>query len=234
MEITAETISAIQLFSDLRLHERKLVADKCRELRFDAANIITSHRDTDSDVYFILSGVVRVIVYSISGKETAFRDLRAGEMFGEIAALDGRPRSAQVIALSETRLVAISADNFQYVLQLYPTVMARALASLARMVRLLSERVIEFNCLNVRDRLHSELLRLARQNMAASNQAEINPAPRHFEIANRISTHREAITRELNELASSGLVRKINNRLIIKDVGKLENMVQEVAEVYEK
>ena len=232
MEITAETISAVQLFSDLRLHERKLVAEKCRELWFDAENIVTSHSEPDNGVCFILSGAVRVIFYSMSGKETAFRDLRAGEMFGEIAALDKQPRSAQVIALCETRIAVMSADNFQYVLQLYPAVMARAMIGLARLVRLLSERVIEFNCLNVKYRVHSELLRLARQNMADGNQAEIAPAPKHFDIANRISTHREAISRELNELASSGLVRKVNNRLIIKDVVRLENMVQEVTEPY--
>ena len=234
IEVTAEALSAVELFNDLPLHDRKLIADKCRGLKFDTDNIIMSHNDIDNDVYFILSGKVRIIIYSVSGKEIVFRDQSAGEMFGEIAALDNKPRSAHVIALSETNTAAMSAENFLWVLELYPSIMTRTLAQLAKLVRLLSERVIEFSSLGVRNRIHAELLRLAWQNMDNVNRAMISPAPKHVEIASRISTHREAITRELKQLASSGLIQKGKNELIINDVVKLENMVQDVVRIYKK
>ncbi len=232
--VTTEALSGIELFNGLSLHDRKLIANKCKGFKFDANNTIMSYNDTCSDVYFILSGKVRITIYSLSGKEITFRDQNAGEMFGEIAAIDNKPRSAHAVALSETRIAVMSAKNFLWALQLYPSMMARTLERLANLVRSLSERVIEFSSLGVKNRIHVELLRLAWQNMDSVNRAMISPAPKHLEIASRISTHREAITRELNELISSGLIQKGKNRLIINDVVKLENMVRDVTATYKK
>ena len=233
IEITAGVLSAIEIFYDLSFNERKMIADKCRGLQFTEGEIITTHDDTGGDVYFIISGKVRVAIYTVSGKEISFGEQIAGEMFGDITAMDGESRSAYVISVDSSTLASISAENFLWVLQLYPSVMSRAFTRLARMVRLLSRRIVEFSSLDVRDRLHAELLRLAWKNMNNSNTATISPAPRHVELANRISSHREAISREMTELASSGLIRKRENCLYINDVVKLENMVRETKGNYD-
>ena len=70
--------------------------------------------------------------------------------------------------------------------------------------------------------------------MDNANTATISPAPKHIELASRISTHREAITRELTQLASSGLINKGKNWLRINDVVKLENMIQDTNGSYKK
>ena len=70
--------------------------------------------------------------------------------------------------------------------------------------------------------------------MDNANSATISPAPKHVELASRISSHREAITRELTQLTSSGLIHKEKNSLRINDVVKLENMVQETIGTYKK
>ena len=234
IEITAGSLSAVELFYDLSFYDRKVIADKCRGIKFATGDIITSHNDIDNDVYFIISGKVRIAIYSASGKEVSFRDQVAGEMFGEIAAVDNKSRSAYVLTLSETILAVTSAQNFLWLMQLYPSVMNRTLTRFAQLIRLLSERVVEFSSLDVRNRLHAELLRLAWQNMDNANTATISPAPKHIELASRISTHREAITRELTQLASSGLINKGKNWLRINDVVKLENMIQDTIGSYKK
>ncbi|MCY3751350.1 MAG: Crp/Fnr family transcriptional regulator [Gammaproteobacteria bacterium] len=233
IEISAGVLSAVEIFYDLSFNERKMIADKCRGLQFDEGDIITTHDDTGGDVYFIISGKVRVAIYTVSGREISFGEQVAGEMFGDIYALDKKSRSPYVISLDNTTLAAMSAENFLWVLQLYPSVMSRTFMRLAQLVRLLSRRIVEFSSLDVRDRLHAELLRLAWKNMNNSNTATISPAPRHVELANRISTHREAISREMTELASSGLIRKRKNRLYINDVIKLENMVRDTTGNYD-
>lgn len=233
-EISAGTLAAVELFYDLSFNDRKVVADKCRGMKFAAGDTITSHNDVDNDVYFIISGRVKVAIYSASGKEICFRNQAAGEMFGEIAAVDNKSRSAYVTALSETVLAAMSADCFLWLLQLYPSIMTRTLARFAQLIRLLSERVVEFSSLDVRNRIHAELLRMAWQNMDNANTATISPAPKHVELASRISSHREAITRELTQLTSSGLIHKGKNSLRINDVVKLENMVQDTIGAYKK
>ena len=233
IEISAGVLSAVEIFSDLSFNDRKMIADKCRGLKFAEGEIITAHDDADSDVYFIISGKVRAAIYTASGKEICFGEQVAGEMFGEISAMDKKLRSAYVISLDNTTLAAMSAENFLWVLQLYPSVMSRTFMRFAQLVRLLSRRIVEFSSLDVRNRLHAELLRLAWKNMVNANTATISPAPRHTELANRISTHREAISREITELVSSGLIRKRKNRLYINDVVKLENMVRDTVGNYD-
>ena len=233
VEITAGLLSAVELFCELSIHDRKIVADKCRGFRFVAGDIITSYDDIDNDVYFIISGRVRIAFYSSSGREIYFGEQDAGGMFGEVAAVDRKNRSACVTSQDETIVAAMSAENFFWLLQLYPSIMSRTMMRFARLVRLLSQRVIEFRFLDVKNRLYAELLRMASNNLDdTDNTATISPAPRQVELASRINTHREAVSREMTELASSGVIRKSRNCLRIRDVDRLENMVRETAAKY--
>src|SRR3546814_9113050 len=74
-------------------------------------------------------------------------------------------------------------------------------------IRLLTERLFELNSLAVRDRLHCELLRLCLAAGISDNRAVIEDAPTHSQIAARIGTHREAVTRELQQLTRKAIVR---------------------------
>ena len=196
--------------------------------RYAAEQRILSHEDEAHDVYFILSGKVRVTIYSLSGKEITFRDQRAGEMFGELGAIDGEPRSAHVMALEESLLACMPRETFWEVLNGYPQVAEFTLKRLVKLVRSLSERVFEFSSLAVRNRIHAELLRLARANPHGENTAVIAPAPTHADIASRISTHREAVTREYHALSSAGVIEQKRGKVVINDVARLESMVREV------
>ena len=110
----------------------------------------------------------------------------------------------------------------------YPEVAVATLEHLTYLVRRLTERVIEFSTLAVRNRIHAELLRLASERASNGTEVVIAPAPKHAEIASRVSTHREAVTRELNELARSGLVKRSENRLTICSLSDLRRLVEEV------
>jgi CRP/FNR family cyclic AMP-dependent transcriptional regulator len=101
------------------------------------------------------------------------------------------------------------------------------LQHLTRLVRSLSTRVYEFSTLAVQNRIHAELLRLAREGEAAERGVLIAHPPTHSEIASRISTHREAVTRELNRLAKLGIVERRGTALLIADLGRLARMVAE-------
>ncbi len=103
-----------------------------------------------------------------------------------------------------------------------------ALKELTDLVRLLCERVVEFSTLGVKNRIHAELLRLAQKHMQDDNSAAISPVPTHADIASRVSTHREAVTRELNHLAHAGVIERRSGVLVISDVAKLTRMVEEV------
>ena len=96
--------SDIDLFRGLSGSDLEALAKRCRWRRYSSGQLIIGHQDESNDVFFIAEGLVRVTVYSGSGKEVSFRDLGAGKSIGELSAVDGAPRSANVIALTDSVL----------------------------------------------------------------------------------------------------------------------------------
>ncbi len=228
MVAAAEKLAGVELFAEFSTKQLEAVAKRCRQRNYAANQQIVGHLDETNDVYVILSGRVRVNIYSTAGKVVSFRDIDAGETFGELAAIDGLPRSANVVALEDTAIASMSATAFWEVLMSHPEAASLILRRLASLVRQLTERVFEISALAVRNRVQSELLRLARSGVARDNSSVISPAPTHADIASRVSTHREAVTRELNALARAGLVGRRSGALVVLDVARLAQMVEDV------
>lgn len=176
-------------------------------------------------MYLVVSGAVRVTAYALSGRETTFRDVQEGDTFGELAAIDGRPRSADVIAIEDSLLASITPGVFWNLLRDQPTVVADVLARMCHLVRQLSERLVDLSTLDVHNRLNAELLELARAGRNEGNVAIIDPAPRHADLASRISTYREQVTRELSALARAGILERAGRALVVRDVARLARLV---------
>jgi CRP/FNR family transcriptional regulator, cyclic AMP receptor protein len=179
-------------------------------------------------VFFITSGEARVTIYSLAGKAVSFRELGPGDVLGEYPAIAGGSRSASVEARTSCLVASMSAAAFRELLKTEPGVAQALLPQLVTKIRALTTRVYEFSTLAVNNRIQAELLRLA--NLASGGQgntARIAPAPTHVEIASRVSTHREAVTRELNRLARIGIIERQSGALVVKDVDRLGEMVHE-------
>jgi CRP-like cAMP-binding protein len=108
-----------------------------------------------------------------------------------------------------------------------PAFMNAVLVHLVAQLRALTGRVVEFSTLAVTNRIHSELLRMARTAHNGGTVHEINPAPTHSEIAGRISTHREAVSREISRLKQLGVIERRGRALVVTDLGRLERMVHD-------
>lgn len=218
-------IALLDGLSDERL---EALARECAWRNYRAGQRIISRAAADRDVYLIISGRVRVTTYSAAGRQVTFRDIAAGELFGEVAAIDDMPRSADVVALESALTASIPPSVFRRLLREEPTLAERVLRRLASLVRRMSERVIDLSTLGVHQRLHAELLRLAREAGVARNGARIDPAPKHADLASQVSTYREQVTRELSALAKAGIVRREGRALVIRDLKRLERLVEEV------
>ena len=228
MQPIVDLLGQVELFCDLPRAEHDRLARRFRWTRYGAGELIVSHLDRSTEVFLVLQGEVRVEIISLAGREVTFRDIKAGQYFGELAAIDGLPRSASILALSDSVVASMSAEVFWEVLRAYPETTVRVLKDLSSSVRALTERVFEFSALAVNNRIHAELLRLARDHMSGDNAAEIQPAPTHAEIASRVSTHREAVTRELGRLSRAGIVGRRSGVLVVNDVKRLKHLVQNV------
>ena len=118
------------------------------------------------------------------------------------------------------------AELFWEVIEEQPAFAKAMLKHLAGIVRRLDERIVEFSTLGVRDRIHAELLRLARASSERQGGGvSISPVPRHQDLAARVSTNREAVSRELNQLDRDGILAKMPGKWVIRDVERLARMV---------
>ncbi len=193
-----------------------------------AGSELLSYKDTSRDVFFLIVGRARVKIYGADGRSVVFHDLAAGEMFGELAAIDGGTRSASIEALEACRAASLKPEQFDLLLSREPSVARAVLRDLAGTVRRLSERVLEFSTLVVQNRIQAELLRLALTSGGGTRPVTVlTPAPTLADIAGRVATHREAVSRELSRLATLGIVRREASGLAILNVERLAALVRE-------
>jgi CRP-like cAMP-binding protein len=221
------TLKRVPILAELPQPRLEQLASVCKWQDYDAGEQILTYQDPSTEVFFLAAGRVRVIICSAEGKAVLFTDLRSGAVFGEIAAIDGGARSAGIEAMERSTIASLTASQFQSLLLREPAVAVATLRHVAAEVRRLSERVLEFSILAVQNRIHAELLRLAAGARQQQGQALLCPAPSLSEIADRISTHREAVSRELSRLGSVGLLRREGSDLRITDVARLERLVRE-------
>lgn len=228
VETTADTLLGINVFRSLDKDARASIARHCHTCRYPAHHDIVRNQDTSNDVYFVIAGTVRATIFSRVGKEVAFRDMGAGEMFGDLSAIDGRPRCANVITLEESVVLNMSSPAFQRVLRDHSQVAFEVLCGLTALVRHLSDRVVEFSTLGVNNRIHAELLRLAKEYPRDGARVEITRPPTHADIASRVSTRREAVTKELSRLSETGVIERRGKSLVVCDMARLERMIEQV------
>jgi CRP/FNR family transcriptional regulator, cyclic AMP receptor protein len=221
-------LQKVRLLQGLSQERLEILAAQCNWRRVEPGQLIVARNSSDRDVHFVVGGRVRVTSFSAGGRQVTFRDEDAGEMFGDLAAIDAKPRSADVLALESVLVASLSPEQFRELIAQEPLVRERVLQRLAELVRLLSERVIELSTLGVQNRIHAELLRLARLAAGDGQRVRLDPAPKHADIASQVSTYREQVTREFSALAKQGLLEKDGTAIVLTDVERLARMVEEV------
>lgn len=222
-----ELLRAIQIFSNLDTSDLDTIKSMMKYATFNENEIILAHGEESTAVYFLLDGAVRSTTYSMSGKEICFQHLAPGEMFGELSAIDSLPRTTSIIAKSNCRLGILTAPQLWLLMEEHPKIMAGVLKRLTSMVRFLCSRVYEYGALGTRERTRVEILRLAKDNMIGDQNAVIKDMPTHEAIANKIASHREAVTKELSHLVKRGLIEKKGKTLVIPNINALSATIIE-------
>ncbi len=208
------------LLEILGAEARRDLLARSSTIRVRKGQSVVARSEPSGDVFIVQEGRFNVVRYSVDGREVSLRELSEGQLFGELSAIDGAARSVGIVAATDGRLLAIPPEIFRATVRDRPEAADWLMRRLTVQVRSLTDRVFELSALNVRARLHCELLRLARSRDDSSENA-----PTHAELANRIGTHREAVTRELNILAERKIIRAGRRRLEFLDLAGLEEVV---------
>lgn len=223
MQTEAErSLAGITLFGGLDEAARRRLESRCRWRHCRPGETVLERGSESQEVLFIVRGAVNIVNFSLSGREVAYATLGAGESFGELAAIDGQPRSASVVATEKTFLAVLPSAEFLNLLQERAEVTFRVLQNLTTMVRSGDIRIMELSTLAATQRVYAEILRMARPDTAVPDLWVIHPLPPLREIASRVSTTRETVARALGQLYPTGLVRRKGKSLYIMDRPKFE------------
>jgi CRP/FNR family transcriptional regulator, cyclic AMP receptor protein len=222
----ASKLSHIHVLEGLSVNQLGKVARLCQWRRYDADQQILD-RDSDStDVYFVIEGEVRIVNYSFAGKEVQFASAMPGDYFGDLAAIDGLPRSASVTAASDTLVAVIGGKEFLAILERHGAAAMYVLRRLARIIRACDDRIMDLSTLSAYQRVYGEILRMAKPDRAVAGQWIVRPYPPEREIASRAGTTRETVARAVGQLRQSGLLRRKDRNLYIMNREKIEALVE--------
>ncbi len=188
-------------------------------------------RDSDSrDVFFVVKGRCRIVNYSPSGREVAYAIAGAGEYFGEMAAIDGLPRSATVVALEDCVLASITPQSFKDLIEQHPKVSFVVMEKLVRIVRTSDDRIMDLATLSAYQRVYSELLKLIKPDPVRTDSWLIYPLPTQAQIAAQASTTRETVARVLSHLSSDGVAERKSKTLYVRQVERLRQLCEKASQ----
>lgn len=222
----ARRLGDFALFTDLEESERKSIEQRCHKRTYARNETILDKGSQSREVFFVLKGSVSVITFSPAGREVTLASVKAGDFFGELAAIDGQPRSASVSAIEKTEIAIMPPDLFNELVRTRAIVSFRLLERLARMVRASGLRILELSTLQAAQRVYAELLRMAQPDAAVPGLWVVRPLPPMHEIASMTSTTRETVNRAVSQLYPSGLLKRKGRNLYIMERTKLEDIVQ--------
>jgi CRP/FNR family cyclic AMP-dependent transcriptional regulator len=228
-----DLVGEIDLFKPLSDKERRFVASQCSLATYGPQIEILGEGETSTDIFFVAEGEVSAKSYSASGREVTLNTIGRGRMFGEFSAVDGQPRSASIVTLTDAIIARMTSQAFREFLAQHPGVALLFAEHLVAKIRLLSHRVFEFSTLSASNRIRAELLRMCGEQANGTGAISIDPAPSHYELATRLSTHREAVSRELSFLASRKVIELGRRRIRVLDLERLMALAeaQEVEKV---
>jgi CRP/FNR family transcriptional regulator, cyclic AMP receptor protein len=222
-----KTLARVPLFASLGPDDLRALDTRCAWRHVSARDGLFNDPPNGTDVYFVVSGHVRGVILS-SRREMIIRDFRDGESFGAASAIDGRPTACGLRAVTDTVLARMKAVVFREAIDRYPSVRDGVLMGLAEVSHMLVDRINEHAQLHVRERLCAELLRLSRT--TAKGRIVVSPPPTHAELASRINTHREAVTRSLKALEIEGAITRTRSAIELINPEHLRRMIARHAE----
>jgi CRP/FNR family cyclic AMP-dependent transcriptional regulator len=218
-----EALRTVPLFNDLTEKEREVIGQRARRLNFKADEPIFAEGRPCSGLYLIEAGSVKIFASSTSGREQILAIQGSGSTVGELATLDGGNYCASATASTDTDLLFVRREDLQALCLHRPEVAVKLLEAVASRVRPMIGIVEQLSFSTVRQRLADFLLRLASQDgKPTGHGVEVRLTSTNRDLAARIGTVPELVSRNLGSLQASGLIRVRGKTVIISNLEALK------------
>jgi CRP-like cAMP-binding protein len=223
---SARSLRGIKLFDSLQDADLKALEAQCRFRTYGKGETLLDKGSLTREVFFVLRGAAAAVTFSPAGREVTLGIIRAGDQFGELAAIDQEPRSATVTAMEPTDVAIMPAEVFRDMLMSRAAVSFGVLQRLATIIRNSGIRIMELATLQAAQRVYSELLRMAKPDAAVPGLWVVRPLPPMHEIASLTGTTRETVNRSISQLYPSGILKRKGRNLFLMEREKLVEIVQ--------
>jgi CRP/FNR family cyclic AMP-dependent transcriptional regulator len=221
--IALESVRRCALFAHVDERGLEALTGHMRRRRFRRGEVIFHQDDLGDSLQVVVSGAVKIVLPSPEGEEAIIASLHPGEFFGELALLDGAPRSTTATAIEPTDTLALSREHFLQLIDDDPQLVRALLHALAEELRRLTGHVEELHCLDLAGRLSTRLVRLAREaNGQSAGHVELDWPYTQSDLAAMIGGTRQSVNKLLSGLVDDGLVRIEREVLVIPDLARLE------------
>jgi CRP-like cAMP-binding protein len=224
----AQLLAQVPMFEHVALEDREHLSGLLRERRYSKGEVIFHQGDVGTALFMIRKGEVAIRLSSSEGREVILALLGRGDAFGELALLDGEPRSTDAVAREETQLLSLHQEDFRRFLSERPQVAMGLLAVLSRMVRRVTQLVHDSAFLDARARLARVLLDLARtQGQPSPEGTVLIPKLTQAELANLCGVTRESANKWLRFYAREGLLSYESGQITLLDPERLRRDVED-------
>jgi CRP/FNR family transcriptional regulator len=222
-----ELLRSVPLFADLEEGELERFSHVAVPRSFPAGTRVFHEGDSSDACYIVSEGSFRVTREHSDGRAITLATLGPGEIFGELAMLDGDRRSASAESITDGTLLALPANDVRSLLSRNPEIALKLVAGLVRRLRAANARLSRQSFQTVPSRVAGILLQLSRDSQPADGEGEVEVTIRmnQTDLAQLAGTSRESVSRFLAELERAGVVRSGRGRVTVLQPGKLRNYI---------
>jgi CRP/FNR family transcriptional regulator, cyclic AMP receptor protein len=223
VETSAGLLRSVPLFADLAEDELERFSQVAVPRSIPAGNRVFHEGDSSDACYIVRDGKFRVTREHSDGRAITLATLGPGEVFGELAMLDGDTRSASAEALTDGELLALPANDVRNLLARHPEISVKLVAALVRRLREANERISRQSFQTVPSRVAGVLSQLVAE--TSSGGEEVTIRMNQADLAQLAGTSRESVSRFLADLERAGVVRSGRGRVTVLDPEKLHNYI---------
>jgi len=211
-----ELLRTVPIFSELAEGDLDKLTGLATRKRYPKDGVVFFENEAGDTLFMIAQGRIKVTILGDDGREIILSVLGQGEFFGEMALLDNEPRSATTIAAEDSELLSLSRAEFEGVLSHNPGIMGGLIKVLTSRLRHANHQISTLALLDVYGRVARVIVELGREEGKRLKDGRITfQRPTHQEIANRIGTTRETVTRMLKDLQRQNLIKVTGKEIVL-------------------
>jgi CRP-like cAMP-binding protein len=212
-----EVLRTVPIFSELSDEDITSLARLASRKRYPKDTVVFFENEEGDFFFTILEGRIKVTILGDDGREVILSVLGPGDFFGEMALLDNVPRSATAIAVEESELLSLHRNDFQSVLNDNKSITSALIRVLSARLRRANHQISTLALLDVYGRVARVIVDMAREEGKRLRDGRIAfRRATHQEIANRIGTTRETVTRMLKDLERQGLIHVEGKEIVVQ------------------